>query len=456
MTRRSLLMVFVACALPRLLALAIWPADPDTLYYALSTGLVRDHLLAIDGGVTARIEPFYPLALAAGRLFTGDHPDALIVLQILGASAGGVLLFLFTREQTGSVRAAWIAALLYAGSPYLIRQSVAFMEVTIATVLLIVTAYSVQQLIFRLKAEATRPPTFRLKAEATGKAEVRQPAEVSRRAIPWLPPSGGSLLVGVLLAAIVLTRFSFLPIAVGALLLILLRAGATRAALTCALAVICVLPWLLFNSATAGTLVPPRIGENLFVSTSEYARPIVPTRNVDLLLPLADELVRDEMIRRGHADYDLTAQDRLLCEWAIAFVRRHPAEAIAMKAKNLAYIFQPRLLPFYEMSGRATLVDGRLEIPDQPRRPWIFELVSAAFQALLLVGGVVGLAARRARWRDDAFLILVAATIVGVQTVFFPTSRLLAPMTFVLIFYTAVSLDRLVNRRGDRSVQPAV
>jgi len=223
-----------------------------------------------------------------------------------------------------------------------------------------------------------------------------------------------------------------------------------------ALGVVWVLPWLFFNKTTAGTLLPPRIGENLFVSTSEYARPIVPTRNVDLLLPLTDELVRDEMIRRGHADYDLTAQDRLLCEWAIAFVRRHPAEAIAMKAKNLAYIFQPRLLPFYEMSGRATLVDGRLEIPDQPRRPWIFEVVSAAFQALLLVGGVVGLAARRARWRDDAFLILVAATIVGVQTVFFPTSRLLAPMTFVLIFYTAVALDRLVNRRGDRSVQPAV
>jgi len=438
MTRRSLLTVFVACALPRLLALAIWPPDPDTLYYALSTGLVRDHLLAIDGGVTARIEPFYPLALAAGRLFTGDHPDALIVLQILGASAGGVVLFLFTRGQAGRVRAAWIAALLYAFAPYLIRQAVAFMEVTIATVLLIAAAYSIQQLIFRLKAEATQ-------------AGVRQPAEAGRRAIAWLPPLGGSLL-----GAIVLTRFSFAPIAIGAVLVMLWRGGAWRALAATAAAAILIVPWLLFNSATAGTLVPPRIGENFFVSTSEFARPIVPTRNVDLLLPLTDELVRDEMIRRGHADYDLTAQDRLLCEWAIAFVRRHPAEAIAMKAKNLAYIFQPRLLPFYEMSGRATLVDGRLEIPDQPRRPWIFEVVSAAFQALLLVGGVVGLAARRARWRDDAFLILVAATIVGVQTVFFPTSRLLAPMTFVLIFYTAVALDRLVNRRGDRSVQPAV
>jgi len=46
--------------------------------------------------------------------------------------------------------------------------------------------------------------------------------------------------------------------------------------------------------------------------------------------------------------------------------------------------------------------------------------------------------------------------VIGVNAIFFPTSRLLAPMTFVLIFYTAVALDRLVNRRGDRSVQPAV
>ena len=440
MTRRPLLVILLACALPRFLALAVWPVDPDTLYYALSTGLVRDHLLAINGGVTARIEPFYPMALAAGRLFTGDHPDALVVLQILAASAGGVLLFLFTRDQAGDARAAWIAALLYAASPYLIRQSVAFMEVTTATVLLIAAALVLQRVFFRLKAEATKPT----------KTEATQPA------IWWLPLSAGSLLVGLLLSAIVLTRFSLAPIAIGAVMLIGLRAGARRALLVIAVAAACLLPCLLFNRATTGTLLPPRVGENLFVYTSEYARPIVPTLNVDLLLPLVDELVRDEMVRRGNANYDLADQDRLLWDWAIAFARSHPVDTLAMKAKNLACIFQPRLLPFYEMSGRATLVDGRLEIPEQESRPLIFEVAAAGFQALLLAGAVTGLVMRRDQWRDDAFLLVVAITIIGIQTVFFPTSRLLAPMTFVLIFYTAVAMTRLVNRVAGRLVQPEV
>jgi hypothetical protein len=413
MTRRTLLLVLLACALPRFLALAVWRVDPDTLYYALSTGLVRDHLLAINGGVTTRIEPFYPIVLAIGRLFTGDHPDALVALQILAASAGGVLLYLFTRDQTGDARAAWIAATLYAASPYLIRQSVAFMEVTIASVLLIMTARALQ-------------PIF-------------------RRSLP----------AGLLLGAIVLTRFSFAPIAIGSVLLILMRNGARRAALVATVAVILVGPWLLFNRATTGTLLPPRVGENLFVSTSEYARPIVPTLNVDLLLPLVDELVREEMIRRGHGTYDLADQDRLLWDWAIAFARSHPAETVAMKAKNLAYIVQPRLLPFYEMSGRASLVDGRLDVPEQQPRPLIFEIVTAGFQTLLLAGAVTGFVMRRYQWRDDAFLLIVTATIGGVQTVFFPTSRLLAPMTFVLIFYAAVALAPLVNRLPTRLVQPA-
>jgi hypothetical protein len=444
MTRRSLLLVFLACALPRVAALAVWPVDPDTLYYALSTGLVRDHLLAIDGGITTRIEPFYPLALAIGRLFTGDHPEALLVLQILAASAAGVLLFVFTRAQTGDMRAAWIAALLYALSPYLIRQSVAFMEVTAAIVLLIATARVLQRFFFRLKAEDTE-----------GTEATPAPARWLPRS-PWLPPLGGSLLIGLLLGAIVLTRFSFAPIALGVVVLIVQRGGAGRALGVTAGAAILIVPWLLFNRAVSGAALPPRIGENLFVSTSEYAKPIVPRLNVDLLLPLTDELVRAEMTRRGMRDYDLAQQDRLLLEWSLDFARSHPLETIAMKAKNLGYVFQPRLLPFYEMNGQASLVEGRLQLPAQGRRPVLFEIVATAFQALLLAGAVTGFVTRRDQWRDDAFLLLVAATVVGVQTVFFPTSRLLAPMSFVLIFYTAVALARLVNRLATRLVQPVV
>src|SRR4029077_2484469 len=106
--------------------------------------------------------------------------------------------------------------------------------------------------------------------------------------------------------------------------------------------------------------------------------------------------------RRGNADYDLADQDRLLTDWAIAFVRSHPAETILMKAKNLAFIVQPRLLPFYAMSGRARLIGGRLEIPEQESRPLLFEVAAAGFQALLLAGAVTGFVTRRDQCRDDA------------------------------------------------------
>ena len=438
MTRRPLLVILLACALPRFLALAVWPVDPDTLYYALSTGLVRDHLLAINGGVTARIEPFYPMALAAGRLFTGDHPDALVVLQILAASAGGMLLFLFTRDQAGDARAAWIAALLYAVSPYLIRQSVAFMEVTAATVLLIAAALVLQRVFFCLKAEADHEAgshtTCDLVASAFSRKSPRRLAPLRNRAHAFLVGADCDRCGD---ADRVARRR---------------QAGSSRHRRRGR--VPASLPALQSRhhrhaAAAARRREPVRVHER-------YTRPIVPTLNVDLLLPLVDELVRDEMVRRGNANYDLADQDRLLWDWAIAFARSHPADTLAMKAKNVACIFQPRLLPFYEMSGRATLVDGRLEIPEQESRPLIFEVAAAGFQALLLAGAVTGLVMRRDQWRDDAFLLVVAITIIGVQTVFFPTSRLLAPMTFVLIFYTAVAMTRLVNRVAGRLVQPEV
>jgi hypothetical protein len=418
---RPLLAVFAACALPRLAALAVWPIDTDTLYYALSTGLLRDGQLAIDGGVTTRIEPFYPFVLAVGRLITGDRLVALLVLQVLAASLGGVLFFSFARAALGDERAAWIAALLHAASPYLIRQSVAFMEVTPAIVLLIAAAWCLARLPPVSSRPAWLPP--------------------SGGTSPRVPPSGGSsLLLGLLLAATVLTRFSFLPIAIGALVIVWMRAGAARALASAAAMLACLVPWMLYSHAVSGTALPPRVGENLFMSTSEYARPIVPAMNVDLLVPLVGELVVEEMTRRGRPDYGLDEQDRLLMQWTIDFVRAHPVEAAGMKLKNLAFVFQPRLLPFYDMVGRATLVDGRLAIPEQARRPLAYELAAGTFQAVLLAGGIAGFVIRRRMWRDDAFLLVVAVGVIGVNAIFFPTSRLLAPMTFVWMFYVAAAV----------------
>src|SRR5205823_10135123 len=120
------------------------------------------------------------------------------------ASIGGTLLFRLARDTSGSARVGWIAALLYAMSPYLIRQSAAFMEVTLAVVLLIAAALQVRR--------------------------------ADRRA--------GAVVFGALLAAIVLTRFSFLPIAVGGVAVAAARAGRSRATVAAAVGAALVAPWM--------------------------------------------------------------------------------------------------------------------------------------------------------------------------------------------------------------------
>jgi hypothetical protein len=394
----------LACAIPRIAALIVWPVDTGTLYYALASSLAQEHRLAIDGEATTHIEPFYPAVLAGLQLVLGDRPTLLLLAQIALACGAGVLLFSFTRDQTGDERAGWVTALLYAGSPYLIRQSVSFMEVTMVIALLIAA-------------------TWRLRQVAT---------------------SAQAAAAGLLLAAILLTRFSLAPVAACALLLLARRAGAGRALVAAAVLAACVAPWMAFSRATEGSTLPARIGENLYVSTSALAEPIVPRYNVDLLVPLVDDMVRDEMTRRGVTAYRMADRDRLLLDLTADYVRAHPLRAIRLKLRNLLYIFQPRLLPLYERQGMATLVDGRVHIPEQGRRPFVFEAGAAAFQTVLIAAGIAGVVMRRRRLRDDAFLLIVACSVIAVNAIFFPTSRLLAPMTFVWMFYAGVAAKNSV------------
>ena len=399
MPGRAVLLLVLACAAPRLAALMVWPVDTGTLYYALATSLAQERRFAIDGDATTHIEPLYPAVLAVLQLLFGDTPPILLVAQIAMACAAGVLLFAFTRDQTGDERAAWIAALLYAVSPYLIRQSVSFMEVTPAIALLIAA-------------------TWRVRVIAS--------------------PSHAAA-VGILFAAIVLTRASLLPVVVCGLILVARRNGGARALVATAVFAACVAPWTVFSRQTQGSVLPPRIGDNLYVSTSALAEPIVPRYNVDLLMPLVDDIVRDEMTRRGVTIYRRVDGDRLLLGLAADYVRAHPLRALRLKLRNLGYIFQPRLLPFYERRGMVTLVDGRVHIPEQARRPRVFEAAAALYQTVLVAAAVAGVAMRRRRLRDDAFLLIVAGSVIAVNTIFFPTSRLLAPMTFVWMFYAGAA-----------------
>lgn len=408
MPRWTAWLVMLVCAAPRLLALAVFTPPQPTLYLTLAEHLADRGAYALDGEPTNYIEPFYPFLLAGARLVSGGAEWRMLALQVAVALAGGVALFAIAHARTGSNRVAWIATALYACSPYLVRQAASFMEVTVATALAIAAVWS------------------------TDRART----------------AGGAAVAGLVFAALVLTRFSFLPIAAGGIVIVARRAGVTRAAVAAGVTAAALTPWLSFSRANGGTLLPPRVGENLFVSTSEWAGGLVPRVNVDVLLPLAEDLVRREL----GPSYSLADRDRLLRDRALAYVAAHPFRTLALKLKNLACVVQPRLLPFTERRGSAELVNGALHIPPQASRPPAFEIAAGAFQALILAGGAAGLWKRRYHLAGiDATLILVAASIAAINVAFYPTSRLLAPMTFVLMFYTAVACSGI--RRGARPEQ---
>ena len=393
---RAALAVFAMCALPRLCATAFWPAETESLYYQLAGEWLATGRQALGGEIGVRIEPVYAAVLAVSRAVSGDRVFAVQAIQILVASAAGVVFFALARQLSGSRRTAWVAAALYAGSPYLVRQSAAFMEITWAVAILIVAV--------------------------------------------WLVTAGGgparSAAAGAVLAAIVLTRWSFAPIAIGMLAILMRRprAGAVAAAVCAA----CLAAWVAIARGSGGAVVPHRIGENLFVSTSAWAGPVIPRVNVDVLLPPAEALVTSELGRPATP----IERDRILLRHALDFVRRHPLQAVTLKLENLVWVLQPRLLPFTERSGSADVVDGELRIPPQTPRPLFFELIGGGFQALLLAGGAAGMWKRRRRLlAEDAPLIVVVLSVIALNVLFFPTSRLLAPMTFVLMFYTAVAVD---------------
>jgi hypothetical protein len=379
--------VLVACAVPRIAAIAYFAPAAETQYSALARSLADTHRYVLDGAATARIEPLCPAVLALGRMLFGS----MIVLPLVLASLAGVALFSLTLDATDSRRAAWVAALLYACSPYLVRQSASLMEVTLATALLIVTAWRMRDVGSGAHAAAA----------------------------------------GLLFAAIVLTRFSFLPIAAAGVVLLWWREPPVRAAIAAGVLIVCLAPWMAYSRATDGSMWPARVGENLYVSTSEWTRVVVPATNVDVLVPLTADLVR------GAPD-----PDGALVRMAIGYARRHPMTVAALKLRNLAFVLQPRLLPFTERAGSASIVDGRLVVPEQHSRPLPYEAIAALFQTVLLAGAAAGLWMRRGRLADDAFLVIVLTGVVAIAVIFFPTSRLLAPASFVLMFYTAGTCAR--------------
>jgi hypothetical protein len=117
-----------------------------------------------------------------------------------------------------------------------------------------------------------------------------------------------------------------------------------------------------------------------------------------------------------------------------------------LKARNALYLFSPLLLPRDAKSPDtfAAIAGDSVRIVNARKRPWLQDVAFAAAQSVLLVLAALGLA-RRGLHLTDAPLLILVATQAAVCIVFFPTTRLMAPVMFVVMFYAAVGLDWLLG-----------
>jgi 4-amino-4-deoxy-L-arabinose transferase-like glycosyltransferase len=402
MDRRAAI-VFAACAAPRLLALTVFPLGAPTYYDTLATGLLTTGRFGFDGVPSTYIEPLYPAFLAATRILTGNSLPLVLILQIVLASFGGVLLYrLGARLVNRDV--GFYAALFYACYPYLIRQSVALLEITLCATLAIAATLQLSRM-------------DRLRDAVTG---------------------------GVLLALLILTRASFAPVAAAAAIWLLWR-GRVRLAAGLVVTLLLVLaPWLVRNIRVDGSPVPSRVGENLYLSTSDYAT-VLPVHDIDLLVPLA-LLEVEGAVPPAALTPTLASRaiDEAMLARAIAFVRARPGRVLWLKARNVPYLFTPQLLPRYMKSPGAFAVmqSGVVRAFNERHRPWIEDLSHAVAQAAIILLSAIGLGGRGLR-EPDVPLLLIFATGAAVCIAFFPTTRLMAPVMFVPMFYAAVGLDRI-------------
>jgi hypothetical protein len=406
--------LFGLAAFPRLLYLAVARPSFELFHWDVATHMLRYGAFRDAAGPLTEFDLLYPLFLAIGRLMFGDHPAAIQLLQIAVDSVGAPLLYRLTEILTGVRRAALVAAALYAFYPLLIRHAVVGDDAALLSVLLI--GFSVA---------------------ATYAASAR-----------------GAAIAGLWLGAAVLTRAAVAPLAVLATgAVAITRGGRSALAMSLTIAAI-VSPWLVRNYTVSGALAPTRGGFNLLHGNSRHTAALLPEYNIDLLSePYAMSVAkqRPDLVGRA-AEAEL---DRYYAALAWEEVTARPHDAARLVLAKAAYFFWPRLVPVRVRTPDSSIIlseDGAVRVSDSPPRPIHEEAAYTASYLTIVAAALVGIWMRRSILRRDLVLWCIVCSFVIMAMVFFPATRLRAPMEFVLLFYAAVTVDALLPRRGGRAL----
>jgi hypothetical protein len=407
--------LFALTCVVRLAYLFVFHPPFETVYWALSTNLLREGSLAVDGNFITDFEPFYPVFLAVTRWAVGDHASIVQLFQTSIAALGSVLLFRLADLLAGSTRVAVIAALLFAVDPLLVKQASGASELALATTMVLAFAWCF-----------------------TGAST-----------------NVGMSIAGVLLGVLILTRSMTLPLVLcGISILVIERRPQAAIAFAAGVCVV-VAPFALRNQSVNGSWLPTRSGMNLYLGNSPYTAMLLPGDDPDVLQEQAWTFVEDELSQRdpnlssGSPAFNRAA-NALLTGRAVRFAVEHPLETLAQRGLNILYFFSPWLVPLRLASAETRLVLDRAGNPvvEHSRRRPFAEIASYfASTVVLLPAAAIGIYMRRRDWRRDALLWSIAATFVLVHSFYFPATRYRAPMEFVLLFYAAVGIHRWSDDR---------
>ena len=410
--------LYALSLIPRV-AYAAWERHPfDGTYWALADSILEHGSLSINGQITTDFEPGYPLFIAVCRTIAGTHEPAVQGLQIAVAAWGGPLMYWLTARLSERPAAAVLGAVLYAFDPLLVRQAVQHSEASLtATLLLGFTCLFVA-------ATTTR----------------------------------GAALAGAVLGLAVVTRAMTAPLVLaGALIWIASRRYRAALAFTAA-ALFVVAPFGIRNVRLNGSWMPTRGGLNLFVGNHPYAAALMPTYDVDRLERLANETVSSRAGTLSDGPERDRLADRILTDEALAYMSAAPLRTAAQKVRNVFYFFSPQLIPFRTGGSRVVATSGgRITVEDSEARPRMEIVVYTTFYSVVLAAAAGGVYLRRGRFGSDALLWCIAGTFVVVYSIYFPATRYRGPMTFVILFYAAVALERAISASTRRAAfRPAI
>jgi Dolichyl-phosphate-mannose-protein mannosyltransferase len=405
------LCIVLLALLVRLAYLAVAREPAPNFPWLLADGLLRHGSLSLGGVRTTAFEPVYPVFLAIARRMTGDRMMLVRVVQSAVAALGAALLYRLASALTGRRRVGYIAAMLYACYPLLIRYAVDLSDATITTVLMLGFASAF--------VAATTP------ALAAG--------------------------AGIWLGLTMLTRMMTLPLAaLGGALLWRERGWRSAAAFT-GTALLLVAPYVTRNIALGGGMLPTRSGVNLFIANCDYTPRILPDYGPDILEEYAASVLR------GRADVaapSTPAQERTLdaayTRLAVEHIAANPGQTLRLKVRNLGYFLSPFLVPRLDPAALVEFragSDGSFVVANGRPRPLVDRATYTLSYTIVCTAALWGVWIRRRQFRHDAILWAALVTFAAVHAIYFATTRYRVPVEFVLLVYAAVAIDDWMRRR---------